>query len=161
MPGAGKSTVGVLLAKRLARPFVDVDVLIQAAAGRRLQEIIAAEGLEAFCRLESRTVRELALAGHVVATGGSVIYSEDAMRFLQLAGTIVYLRLPLEALRRRLDDLAGRGVVMPPGMTLEELYARRSPLYERWADVTIDCAGLDHQAVVEAVRAAAVQRPPT
>jgi shikimate kinase len=153
MPGAGKSTVGILLAKRLARPFVDVDVYIQAGADRTLQEIIDADGLEAFCRLESEYVRCLDLGGHVVATGGSVVYSEDAMRFLAAAGTIVYLCLPLTALRERLGEFGRRGVVMPPGQTLADLYARRTPLYERWADITIHCEGLDHQGVVDAVLA--------
>ena len=151
MPGVGKSTVGILLAKQLARPFVDVDVYIQAGSDRTLQEIIAATGLEAFCDLEAQYVCCLDLANHVVATGGSVVYREQAMGFLAAKGTIVYLALPLEALLQRLSDLRTRGVVLAPGMMLADLHAQRTPLYERWADVTIDCTGLDHQGVVDAI----------
>lgn len=155
MPGAGKSTVGVLLAKQLARPFVDVDVYIQAGTGRTLQEILDAEGLEAFLALEEQYVRCLDVENHVIATGGSVVYSPAAMAFLRQAGRIVYLALPLEDVQRRLTDLQTRGVAMPPGMTLPELYRRRAPLYERYADVTIDCRGRHHQGVVDAILAAA------
>lgn len=151
MPGAGKSTVGVLLAKRLARPFVDVDLLIQSQARQSLQQIIDAGGMEEFCRLEERRVRELTLTDQVVATGGSVVYSEQAMRHLDAGGLLVHLSLPLEDLRRRLGDLHQRGVVAPAGETLEQLYARRMPLYQRWARLTVDCHGLDHEGVVNAI----------
>lgn len=152
MPAAGKSTIGVLLAKQLARPFVDVDVYIQAGTGRRLQEIIDADGLEVFCQIESEYVCCLDLAGHVVATGGSVVYSDDAMEHLAAHGPVVYLALSLETIQQRLTDLNTRGVVMPAGQTLADVYARRRPMYERWADVTVDCEGLNHQAVVDAIR---------
>lgn len=154
MPGAGKSTIGVLLAKQLARPFVDVDVFIQAGTGQSLQQIIDQRGLEAFCQIESEYVRCLDLHGHVVATGGSVVYSEEAMAFLAEAGAVVYLALPLEQLEQRLTNLATRGVVMPAGQTLADLHRRRSPLYRRWADVTIDCGGKNHQQVLDAIVAA-------
>jgi len=151
MPAAGKSTVGVLLAKQLARPFVDTDLLIQTAAGRGLQEIIDSDGLDAFVRLEERFVCDLPLADQVVATGGSVVYSDPAMEHLAAAGTLVYLQISLDALQRRLTDLETRGVVMAAGMSLVELYAERRPRYERWADVTVPCEHLRHQDVVDRI----------
>ncbi len=153
MPGAGKSTVGVLLAKALSRDFIDTDLVIQARAGRRLQEILDSEGLEAFRAIEESAVLSLAPRGCVVATGGSVVYSEAAMRHLKRRGVAVYLALPVEALRARLANLATRGVAMAPGLTLESLFEEREPLYRRHADATVDCRGLDHERVVEAVLA--------
>ena len=151
MPGAGKSTVGVLLAKQLARPFVDTDLLLQARAGRGLQAILDADGPEAFERLEEQTVLALTLTNQVVATGGSVVYSEKAMAHLAAAAPVVYLRIDLASLRRRLTDLKTRGVVMGRNNDLAMLYAERRGLYERWATVTIDCAGLNHQETVDAI----------
>lgn len=154
MPGAGKSTAGVLLAKRLSRDFVDTDVMIQAAEGRRLQEIIDTDGLDVFRRLEERQTLSLNCRGHVIATGGSAVYSRRAMEHLAEAGTIVHLELPLDALRKRLTDLDSRGVVMAPGETLGQLYEERMPLYRRWADVTVSCESLSHEEVVDAIVAA-------
>ncbi|MFO7957247.1 MAG: shikimate kinase [Candidatus Brocadiia bacterium] len=151
MPGVGKSTAGVLLAKRLSRDFVDTDVMIQAAEKRRLQDIIDTDGLDAFRRLEERQVLSLDCRGHVVATGGSVVYSPRAMVHLGDGGTIVHLELPLDVLRKRLTDLDSRGVVMAPGETLGRLYDERMPLYRRWADVTVSCEGLSHEEVVDAI----------
>jgi len=138
MPGVGKSTVGVLLAKAARRRFLDTDLLLQARTGRALQEIINTEGLEAFLRLEEACVLELDLADHVIATGGSVVYSESAMRRLQAGGPIVHLDLPIEQLERRLSNLDVRGVVMPPGWDLRRLAQQRMPLYRQWADLTVD-----------------------
>ncbi|NLF30667.1 MAG: shikimate kinase [Planctomycetes bacterium] len=158
MPGAGKSTVGVLLAKQLARPFVDIDLLIQARDGRRLQAILDADGPEAFTRCEEQTVLDLPLTNQVVATGGSVVYSEKAMTRLAAAGPVVYLRIDLASLQRRLTDLKTRGIVMGRNTSLAELYAERRVLYERWATATVDCAGLNHQETVDAV-VRALQHP--
>jgi len=151
MPGVGKSTVGVLLAKETRRQFVDIDVLIQAREGRGLQEIIDADGLDAFCAVERRAVLELEVEGHVIATGGSVIYHENAMAHLAAGGPVVYLRLPLEPLTARIDNLSTRGVVLPPGQDFPRLYAERTPLYEKWANVTVDCLGLNQDQVAAAV----------
>jgi shikimate kinase len=151
MPGVGKSTVGVLLAKVLSREFLDTDLLIQAREGRRLQDLLNAEGREAFCRIEERHVRSLKGRGQVIATGGSVVYSEGAMRHLKAGGVIVHLDLPYAALERRLVDLFARGVVMEPGQSLRALYDEREPLYRRYADVTVDCSGLTHEQVVDRV----------
>lgn len=148
MPGAGKSTVGVLLAKALSRDFLDTDVYIQAKQGRTLQEIIDQDGLPAFCRIEERHVRSLRCRSSVIATGGSVVYSPAAMARLQASGIIIHLDLDLNALEKRLTDLSSRGVVMGPGQTLPQLFAEREPLYRKYADLTIDCAGCTHEEIV-------------
>ena len=152
MPGVGKSTVGVLLAKATSRNFVDTDVLIQQAHRRRLQDIIDTDGLDHFKRIEERALLDLDVRGHVIATGGSVVYSESAMNHLKTAGVVVHLYLPFDALEPRLANLDERGVVREPGQTLAELYRTRGPLYQRYADFTIDCTGLTHEDVVSAVR---------
>jgi len=151
MPGAGKSTVGVLLAKALSRDFLDTDVYIQAKQGRTLQEIIDQDGLPAFCRIEERHVRSLKCRTSVIATGGSVVYSPAAMARLQASGIIIHLDLDLAALGKRLTDLSSRGVVMAPEQTLPQLFAEREPLYRKYADLTIDCAGCTHEEIVAMV----------
>jgi shikimate kinase len=151
MPGAGKSTVGVLLAKMLSREFIDTDVTIQAREHRRLQTIIDTDGLEAFLRIETYHVLALSCRRHVIATGGSVVYSEAAMQHLARSGIIVHLDLPLDQLRTRLTDLRARGVAMAPGQSMESLYSERQPLYRRYAAVTVACAGLKHDEVVDRI----------
>lgn len=151
MPGAGKSTVGVLLAKALSCDFLDTDVLIQAKEGRTLQEIIDEQGLSAFCRTEERHLRSLKCRSSVIATGGSVVYSSAAMAFLRDSGIIVHLDLDLPALEKRLTNLPARGVVMGPGTTLRQLFAEREPLYRKYADLTIDCAGRTHEEIVGSI----------
>jgi len=141
MPGVGKSTVGVLLAKATRRGFLDTDVWIQTREGRTLQEILDAEGLERFCRIEEEHILSLAAPGSVIATGGSVVYSEAAMGHLRASGPIVYLTLPLEQLEKRITNMATRGIVIERGRTLGDLFEERRGLYERWADLTIDCGG--------------------
>jgi len=148
MPGVGKSTVGVLLAKALSRSFVDTDVLIQAHEGRRLQEILDAQGTAVFRGLEERHILALACRAHVIATGGSVVYSEAAMRHLRTGGVAVYLALPLRVLEKRITNLDSRGVVMASTQSFAALYEERRPLYERYADLTIHCRGLNHEQAV-------------
>ena len=148
MPGVGKSTLGVLLAKQTARDFVDTDVVLQARAGRRLQDILDAHGPEGFRRLEEEAVCGLHCTRTVIATGGSVVYGERAMRHLAAAGLVVLLELPLPALEARLANLPTRGVVRVPGQSLADVFAERQPLYARWADVAVACAGLGHEAAV-------------
>jgi shikimate kinase len=152
MPGVGKSTAGVLLAKATGRDFVDTDVWIQAREGATLPELLARHGRAAFLALEERHVLALDARNAVIATGGSVIYGERAMTHLRAHGRIVHLALPLPALEARLGSLAARGVVLAPGQTLAALYAERAPLYARWAHEVLDTAGLSHEAVVEALR---------
>lgn len=151
MPGAGKSTAGVLLAKALSLSFVDTDVVIQGAEGARLQNIIQSEGVDAFCAIEERSALALDLSSSVLATGGSVVYSDKAMGHLKKLGTLVYLHVSLNEVIKRVGDPDVRGIVRAPGMTLDELYAERLPLYERYADLKVECTGLDHKGVVQAV----------
>lgn len=151
MPGCGKSTVGVLLAKGTSRSFIDTDVAIQAREGRRLQDIIDTGGTRVFRDIEERNVLALDCRGHVIATGGSVVYSEKAMAHLKSSGVAVYLHLPFDRLEKRITNLDSRGVVMEPDQTLRDLFDERLPLYRRHADVTIDCTDLTHEQVVDAV----------
>ena len=152
MPGVGKSTVGVLLAKAMGLEFIDTDVLIQARQGRALQEIIDAEGTEVFCRIEEGHILSLDLRSHVIATGGSVVYSPAAMRHLKRTGVTVFLDLNLPALEKRIRNLRTRGIVMEPGQSLAEIFEKRLPLYRRYGDLTVDCAGrTQDQTVAEIV----------
>jgi shikimate kinase len=151
MPGAGKSTLGVLLAKRTARGFLDTDLLIQHAEGAPLQEIIEKRGVEFFRSVEERVVLGLDCSHSVIATGGSVIYSEAAMEHLGRIGLRIYLDVPLAELDRRLGNLDKRGVIRGPGQDLGDLLGERGPLYDRWADIRVDCKSLEHDDVVGAV----------
>ena len=148
MPGAGKSTVGVLLAKATSRGFFDTDVLIQSFQGRRLQDIIDEHGIEPFLEKEEESILALHCRATVIATGGSVVYSDRAMKHLKRRGVIVHLDLSLSALEERLTNLDTRGIAMKPGQTLAGLYDEREPLYRRWAEIAIDCEGKTHEEVV-------------
>jgi len=154
MPGAGKSTLGVLIAKRTARSFLDTDLLIQKTEGAPLQKIIEERGVEFFRRVEERIVLELDCSSCVIATGGSVVYSEAAMEHLGRLGQRVYLDVPLAELERRLGDLDKRGVIRGPGQVLGDLLEERRILYESRSDIRVDCAGLEHDGAVDAVIAA-------
>lgn len=138
MPASGKSTVGVLLAKRLGYSFVDSDILIQEQEKRLLKEIIAQEGIEGFMEVENRVNAGICVERSVIAPGGSVIYGKEAMEHLKEISTIVYLKLSYEELEKRLGNLVDRGVVLKNGMTLRDLYNERVPYYEKYADITID-----------------------
>ena len=151
MPGVGKSTVGVLLAKAISWSFVDTDVLIQVSEERRLQDIIHTEGIEAFVRLEQRYVLSLDRRRYVIATGGSVVYGPAAMEHLKSLGAIVHLDLPLHLLEKRLQNLNGRGVAMAPGQTLHGIYQQRQPLYREYADLTIRCEDLLQEQVADEI----------
>ena len=148
MPGAGKSTVGVVLAKKLGYTFVDSDLVIQEKESRLLHEIIEQDGLNAFEKIENEVNATLEAKNSVIATGGSVIYGTEAMMHLASIGTIIYLKLAYEELEWRLGDLDERGVVMRPGQTLLDLYEERIPLYEKYADITIDCTQKSIRQVV-------------
>jgi len=139
MPGAGKSTIGVLLAKCSQKLFVDTDLLIQAQAGCSLQEIMDTQGETALRTLEQQVLTELAVSNSVISTGGSAVYSELAMRHLQQGGRIIYLQVPFEILEQRLNNLDSRGIARKPGQSLAELFEERQPLYERYAEITIPC----------------------
>lgn len=138
MPGSGKSTVGVILAKVLGYSFIDSDLLIQKAEKKLLKEIIAREGQEGFLKIENRVNVSIETEKSVIATGGSVVYCQEAMEHLKEIGTVIYLQLDYPILRRRLGNLIGRGVVLKEGQTLKDLYEERVPLYEKYADYIID-----------------------
>ena len=138
MPGSGKSTVGVILAKVLGYSFIDSDLLIQKAEKKLLKEIIAREGQEGFLKIENRVNASIETEKSVIATGGSVVYCQEAMEHLKEIGTVIYLQLDYPILRRRLGNLIGRGVVLKEGQTLKDLYEERVPLYEKYADYIID-----------------------
>jgi len=139
MPGVGKSTLGVILAKRLGLDYLDSDVYLQTRAGRKLQEIIDADGVDGFRRIEENTILSIDLASHVIATGGSVVYSAKAMAHLKKDGIACFLHLGPDQLAERLQNLATRGIAMAPGQSIESLYLERQPLYEKFADITVEC----------------------
>lgn len=151
MPGAGKSTVGVLLAKRLALGFVDGDLLIQSHAGRTLQAIVDSEGHEALRHIEEQVLSALELRHHVIATGGSAVYSEAAMAALRRDGVVVHLHVDWPVIERRVTNLDSRGIAKAGDQTLRDVYDEREPLYRRHAEITIDATDLDQEQVVEAV----------
>lgn len=151
MPGCGKSTVGVLLAKVLGYPFIDTDLIIQHEEKRLLQNIIDTDGIDAFLGIEGRIVSELRVSNHVIATGGSVIYSQEAMQNLKSDGLVVYLHLEYEEVFSRIRNIKSRGIAMEKGQTLLELYNKRIPLYEKYQDISIQCTGKNIEETVEAV----------
>ena len=154
MPAAGKSTAGVVLAKLLGYDFTDTDLLIQRREGRRLEEMIRENGTDGFLKTEEEVCAALEAERTVIATGGSVVYGRKAMAHLKDIGTVVYLRVPWEELRKRLHDIQGRGVVLRDGQTMEELFEERSALYEQYADLVIDEEGLGlEQTVGQIIRA--------
>jgi shikimate kinase len=148
MPGVGKSTIGVLLAKALGGHFLDTDVFMQAMQGRSLQEMIDRDGLDAFCQAEEDYVLYLDVKNTVIATGGSVVYSGHAMRHLAEHGVLVHLDLPVERIEERIRNLQTRGLVMEQGQTIRSLYAEREPLYRRYAPITINCTDKNHDQIV-------------
>ena len=153
MPGVGKSTAGVLLAKQLAKNFLDTDLVIQHFTCETLRQTIARVGTLAFRTLEERCILCCEKDNCVVATGGSAVYSEVAMQHLGDQAAVVHLALGYEALCERLNDLEGRGVLMEPGQDLSGLYAERMPLYERYAQFTVQCDGLTAAAVASRMAA--------
>lgn len=151
MPGSGKSTVGVVLAKLLRYQFVDMDIVIQEQEKRLLKDIIAEEGNEAFMRIENKVNASIKAENTVIAPGGSVIYGKEAMEHLKEIGTIVYLKLEYEELESRLGDLKARGVVLKEGYTLKSLFDERTPLYENYADIVIEEGKMDLITTVNAI----------
>lgn len=151
MPGSGKSTIGVVLAKVLGYQFVDSDLVIQEKEKRLLKDIIREDGLEEFIRVEERVNANLEVQNAIIATGGSVIYGEDAMHHLRKIGTVVYLQLSYESVKERLGDLDERGVVLKPGQDLMNLYQERCPLYEKYAHITVNCEELTIEQSVKQI----------
>lgn len=151
MPGAGKSTIGVLLAKKTGRKFLDTDLLIQEQEGRLLREIICSEGLERFVEIENRVNAQVEAENTVIAPGGSVIYGAQAMEHYRELAYIIYIKLSYDTVRKRLGDLTKRGVVFQEGQTLWSLYCERCPLYEAYADLIVECDDLEIGEALEAI----------
>lgn len=151
MPASGKSTLGVLLAKQMRYNFTDTDISIQVANDGTLAELIAAHGNDALLRMEAEVLFAIEPTHTVIATGGSAVYSADAMEHLKTTGPVVYLRVAFDELARRVGDVTARGVVMPAGFTFRDLYDERCALYERYADVTVDTTGRGTAESVDAV----------
>ena len=137
MPGSGKSTIGVILAKSLGFDFVDTDLVICKREGKRLQEIIDTEGLEKFLEIEQQVGEEISPVNSVVATGGSMILSDEAMKNLKKDGIVVYVEVPPKILKKRITNMKTRGIAFKKGETLEDIFRVRTPLYEKYADITI------------------------
>ena len=139
MPGAGKSTVGVVLAKRMGMSFMDSDLVIQEQQGKTLHEIIEEQGTDGFLAVEEQVNASLNPNNTIIATGGSVIYGKKAMEHLGEIATICYLKLSYDSINERLGDLEQRGVALKEGQTLMDLYHERTPLYEKYANLVFDC----------------------
>lgn len=151
MPGCGKSTIGVLLAKTLMLDFVDTDLLIQKKYSKTLSEIIDSEGLEVFKQKESEVLSEISFENSLIATGGSAVYSESGMKNLKNGGIVVYLKLSPAEIKGRIKNIKTRGIVMGKGVTIDSLYRERAPLYEKYADYVLDCEGLTIEDCVSAL----------
>lgn len=156
MPGSGKSTVGVILAKTLGMDFVDADILICRRENTTLQEILDSRGLDAFLQVEEDTILEMDCRSTVIATGGSVPLREKSMEHLAKRGTFVYIDVPLPELEKRIRNITTRGIAFAPGQTLADIYKLRTPIYRKWADITVhvtDSDGGTERVVEEIIRA--------
>lgn len=151
MSGAGKSTAGVLIAKALGKSFTDTDLLLQQHSGMLLQEYINKNGNDAFLALEEELLSSVYCEDTVIATGGSAVYSDRAMRHLCKLGTVVYLHVSLDEIKRRIGNSYSRGIVYRNSETLDGVYAERLPLYEKYADITVDCDGKSTDEVINEI----------
>lgn len=148
MPGCGKSTIGVLLAKSMLCDFVDTDLIIQNTYKKSLCEIINDDGLQGFKEKENQVLKALSCNNCVIATGGSAVYCDEGMANLQKDGKVIYLKLSPQCVKNRIKNITTRGIAMEQGGTIEDLYLERAPLYERYADVTVDCESLTAEECV-------------
>ena len=151
MPGVGKSTIGVILAKILGYHFLDSDLVIQEREGKRLHQIITEEGTDGFLKIENDVNASLEVERTIIATGGSAVYGKEAMAHLKEIGEVVYLKADYQTIKRRLGNLEKRGVALKPGQTLMDLYEERTALYEKYADVVVDEKGLGTEETIGAV----------
>ncbi len=151
MPGSGKSTVGVILAKMTSRDFVDTDVLIQISQNRSLQNIVDGDGYMALRDIEKKVLLSLNCQHHVIATGGSAVYSHEAMAWLKSNGIIVFLNADLSTLESRIHDFATRGLAKRPDQSFADLFEERFALYMKYADLTIECLNLSQEQVCEII----------
>ena len=141
MPGAGKSTLGVLLAKAMGKLFVDTDIIIQQKTKRLLQDIIDNDGTDAFLKLEEKILMSVNEENTVIATGGSAVYSEKAMEHFAKSGKIIYLHVDFAEIEKRVTNITTRGIVLKNGKSLADAFAERKPLYDKYAHITVDCTG--------------------
>ncbi|UTA46764.1 shikimate kinase [Simiduia sp. 21SJ11W-1] len=148
MPGAGKSTIGVMLAKELAKDFVDTDVLIQVREGQTLQEIMDASDYLNLRRIEEEVILETDLKNHVIATGGSAVYGDAGMQHLKGYGPVVFLSVSLDELQRRIHNYASRGIARRPDQSFNDVFEERNRLYRQYADITVECDGKDQAAIL-------------
>ena len=151
MPGAGKSTIGVLLAKALKMPFIDTDLLIQQKYNMFLQDIIDKYGIKRFLSIEEEVAVSIDLKNHVIATGGSVVYSDAALKHFKRDGFVVYLKLRFDEIEKRISNISSRGIAKEKDKTLMELYNERIPLYEKYADITVNCSDMNIEASVSEI----------
>lgn len=151
MPACGKSTVGIILAKTLGFNFLDTDLLIQQSEGRLLQDIIDRDGISNFLQIEEAVLRDIEIKNTVIATGGSAVYSQISMENLKNNGIIVYIRLRLDSVENRLSNIRTRGIAMNPGDSLSSIYHKRIPLYEKYADITVDGDDKTPEKVMEEI----------
>ena len=151
MPASGKSTLGVQLAKWLSRGFIDTDLLVQARVGESMQAFQDANGMDAYQTLECETVKSVICENCVIATGGSAIYCDAAMNHLKSIARVIFLDVPLTEIKQRIGDYSERGLVIQPWMKLEDLYTERRPLYLKYADTTIDCAGKGEDTILKEI----------
>lgn len=151
MPGAGKSTIGVMLAKELAKDFIDTDVLIQVREGKTLQEIMDESDYLNLRRIEEEVLLETDLPNHVIATGGSVVYGDAGMQHMKRYGPVVFLNVSLAELTRRIHNYESRGIARRPDQSFQEVFDERNKLYRHYADIVVDCDGRDQAQVIDAV----------
>lgn len=149
MPGSGKSTVGVLLAKLLAKRFVDSDILIQNHCKKTLQQIVDTDGHMVLRQIEEEVVLGMAHQGYIIATGGSVPYSDAAMEHLKKDGLVVFLKTDMKTLRSRVRNYDTRGIAKRPDQTIEDLFIERDALYRKYAEITVDCIQHNQDEVAE------------
>ncbi|HOJ10763.1 MAG TPA: shikimate kinase [Clostridiales bacterium] len=151
MPSAGKSTIGVILAKTLGMCFIDTDLVIQEKECRLLQDIINTYGISRFLQIEENAVLTLKYKAAVIATGGSVVYSDKAMTHLKQDGIITYLKVGYEEIERRINNISTRGIIFNKGQSLLDMYNQRMPLYEKYSDITIDCSNKDVEQIIQVI----------
>lgn len=152
MPGAGKSTVGVILAKTIGMNFIDTDLIIQERYNTLLQDMINNEGIDSFLRKEEESILSLECNNSVIATGGSVVYSPVSMEHLKKLGKIIYLKLTCEEVVSRINNIKTRGIVIEKGQQLSDVFVQRTPLYEKYCDIIVNCSGVDIESIVERIK---------
>ena len=151
MPSAGKSTVGIILAKTLGMSFVDTDIVIQENSNMLLQEIINTKGIDSFLSIEESSILSIKCKKSIIATGGSVIYSSKAMEYLKLEGIVIYFKIDFAEMNRRLDNISTRGIALDQDQSLFDMYNQRVPLYEKYADITVDCSQKGVEEIINIV----------